>query len=370
MRVAVAHEWLTTLGGSERVVSALLEIYPEARVYTTFLSNRNLPEEMLKWDVQTSFVQKLPFLHKVAQKYIPLFPLAFESFDFSGYDLVISSSSACAKGVLTGPHTLHICYCHTPLRYAWEPHLDPRFRYVNKVLKAGNDVLLHYLRLWDRLAAERVDHFIANSRNVAAKIAKYYRREATVINPPVDVERFFVVDSPEDYFLIVSRLVPYKRVELAVEAFSRLGLPLKIVGDGPERERLERMAAPNIEFWGYATEKELPDIIARAKALVFPGEEDFGMVPVEAMAAGRPVIGLGRGGLLESVVDGKTGLFFREPTAESLAEAVLRFKPEDFNAAEISRHAAKFSKKRFKKEMQKFIDEKMQAWRRQGRSVR
>ncbi len=359
MRVAIAHEWLTTLGGSERVVGALLEMYPEARVYTTFLSSRNLPPEMLAWDVETSFVQKLPFLGKVAQKYIPLFPLAFESFDFTGYDLVISSSSACAKGVLTGPRTAHICYCHTPLRYAWEPFLDTRFHNGNRLLKAGNDVLLHYLRMWDRLAADRVDHFVANSRNTAAKIGKYYRREAAVINPPVDVERFPVLEEQGGYFLVVSRLVPYKKVEIAVEAFNRLGLPLRIVGDGPERERLERMAAPNIEFLGYATEEELPGLVGRCQALIFPGEEDFGMVPVEAMAAGRPVIGLGRGGLLESVVDGKTGILFPEPAAGSLIEAVSRFSPGDFKPKAISRHASGFSRERFQKEMGAFVEARM-----------
>lgn len=359
MRVAIAHEWLTTLGGSERVVEALLEIYPDAPVYTTFLSSRNLPESVMRWDVRTSFVQQLPFLHRISQSYIPLFPMAFESFDLSGYDLVVSSSSACAKGVLTGPDTLHLCYCHTPLRYAWEPYLDRRFDFENPLLKAGNSLLLHYLRLWDRQAADRVDHFIANSLNVAAKIGKYYRRQAAVINPPVSVERFGVVAARRDYFLVVSRLVSYKRVELAVEAFTRLGLPLKVAGDGPERQRLQRMAGPNVQFLGYVSDGELPGLMAGALALIFPGEEDFGIVPVEAMAAGRPVIGLGRGGLLETVVDGKTGLFFPEPTAASLIDAVSRFSPGDFPSQAISSHAAKFSKERFQQEILKFVADKM-----------
>lgn len=359
MRVAIAHEWLTTLGGSERVVEALLELYPDAPVYTTFLASRNLPESMKAWDVRTSFVQKLPFLQKISQKYIPLFPMAFESFDLSGYDLVISSSSACAKGVLTGSHTTHICYCHTPLRYAWEPYLDRRFDYNNPVLRAGVQGLLHYLRMWDRLAADRVDHFVANSRNVAAKIAKYYRREAAVINPPVSVERFPVVEAPRSYFLVLSRLVAYKRVELAVEAFTRLGLPLKVAGDGPLREDLQRIAGPNVEFLGYPADDEIPRLMAGALALIFPGEEDFGIVPVEAMAAGRPVIGLGRGGLLETVVEGKTGIFFPEPAAASLVDAVGRFSVSDFDASKISKHAAKFSRERFQREIKKFVEEKM-----------
>ncbi|MBE0428834.1 MAG: glycosyltransferase [Thermoleophilia bacterium] len=359
MRVAIAHEWLTTLGGSERVVEALLELYPDAPVYTAFHSSRNLPEVVKKWDVRTSFVQSLPFLNRIAQKYIPLFPLAFESFDLSGYDLVISSSSACAKGVLTGPGTLHVCYCYTPLRYAWEPHLDARFQFGNPLLKAGNTALLHYLRMWDRLAADRVDEFVAISRNVAAKIGKYYRREATVINPPVSVERFPVKKVARTYFLIVSRLVPYKRLEVAVEAFTRLGLPLKIAGDGPERERLQALAGPNIEFLGFVPDEEVPPLMAGCLALIFPGEEDFGIVPLEAMAAGRPVIGLGRGGLLETIQEGKTGLFFPEPAPASLIDAVSRFSIRDFQPARLSKHAAKFSKERFKKEMADFIDARL-----------
>ncbi|MHB8793797.1 MAG: glycosyltransferase [Thermoleophilia bacterium] len=355
MRVAIAHEWLTTLGGSERVVETMLEAYPGSPVYTTFLSDRNLPESVRSWDVRTSFVQRLPMLHRISQKYIPLFPLAFESFDMTGYDVVITSSSACSKGVLTGPETLNICYCYTPLRYAWQPHLDKRLDGANPLVKAGNDLVVHYLRLWDRLASDRVDHFIAISDHVAARIAKFYRRESAVIYPPVDVERFPVVKCARDYFLIVSRLVPYKRVELAVEAFTRLGLPLKVVGEGPERERLQAMAGPTVEFLGFVPEDDLPELISGCLALIFPGEEDFGIVPVEAMAAGRPVIGLARGGLLESAVDGKTAVMFPEATAESVIEAVSRFKPRDFDPAKLSKHAAKFSKERFKKEFTEFV---------------
>lgn len=355
LRVAIAHEWLTTLGGSERVVETMLEIYPGSPVYTTFLSDRNLPESVKSWDVRTSFVQRLPFLHRVSQKYIPLFPLAFESFDLSGYDVVITSSSACSKGVLTGPGTLNICYCYTPLRYAWQPHLDRRLGHANPAVKAANDLVVHYLRLWDRLASDRVDHFVAISNHVAARIAKFYRRQAAVIYPPVDVERFPVVNCARDYFLVVSRLVPYKRVELAVEAFTRLGLPLKVVGDGPERDRLRAMAGPNIEFLGFVGEDDLPELISGCLALIFPGEEDFGIVPVEAMAAGRPVIGLARGGLMESAVEGKTAVMFPEPTAASLIDAISRFRPDDFNPAKLSKQAAKFSKKRFKKEFSEFV---------------
>lgn len=359
MKVAISHEWLTTLGGSERVVEAFLELYPDAPVYTSFLSSRNLPQSVLSWDVRKSFVQKLPFLHQIAQRYIPLFPLAFESFDFSGYDLVLSSSSACAKGILTGPQTLHICYCHTPLRYAWEPHLDARMRNAHPIARGGSNLLLHYLRLWDRLAADRVDHFIANSANVAAKIGKYYRREAVVINPPVDVDRFTGSGQTGRYFLVLSRLVAYKRVELAVKAFTRMGLPLKVVGDGPERGRLESIAGPTVEFNGYATDEQVPGWIDGCIALVFPGEEDFGIVPVEAMSAGKPVIGLARGGLLETVQDGKTGLLFPEPRVDSLIEALSRFKVDDFDAKAISAHAARYSKERFKQEIEEFVEQKM-----------
>ena len=359
MRVAISHEWLTTLGGSERVVEAFLDIYPDAPVHTSFLSSRNLPDSVLSWDVRTSFVQQLPFLDSMRQKYLPLFPLAFESFDFSAYDLVLSSSTACAKGILTGPRTVHICYCHTPMRYAWEPHLDTRLQFSNPMLRVGSSLLIHYLRIWDRIASDRVDYFIANSENIAAKIDKYYGREATVINPPVDVDRFKPGGSKGEYFLVLSRLVAYKQVELAVRAFTLLGLPLRVVGDGPERQRLERMAGAGIEFTGYASDEQVCDHIDGCVALVFPGEEDFGIVPVEAMAAGKPVIGLGRGGLLETVVDGKNGVLFEEPTVASLIEGVSRFSPADFDAKEISRHAARFSRKRFNREISKFVDAKM-----------
>lgn len=359
MRVAISHEWLTTLGGSERVVEAFLDIYPGAPVYTSFLSSRNLPDSVLSWDIRTSFVQRLPFLDRVRQNYLPLFPIAFESFDFSSYDLVLSSSTACAKGILTGPRTMHICYCHTPMRYAWEPHLDTRLQFSNPLLKVGSTALIHYLRIWDRIASERVDHFIANSDNIAAKIAKYYGREATVINPPVDVERFQRHGDRGRYFLVLSRLVAYKKVELAIRAFNLLGLPLRIVGDGPEGERLRQMAEPNIEFTGYASDEQVVEHIRGCVALVFPGEEDFGIVPIEAMAAGKPVIGLGRGGLLETVVDGETGILFPEPTVASLIEGISRFSPADFAPEKISKYASRFSRKRFKDEIAAFVEEKM-----------
>jgi glycosyltransferase involved in cell wall biosynthesis len=247
------------------------------------------------------------------------------------------------------------------LRYAWEPHLDARMRNAHPLAMAGSKVMLHYLRMWDRLAADRVDHFIANSANVAAKIGKYYRRQATVINPPVDVDRFGASTRPGSYFLVLSRLVAYKRVELAVEAFTRLGLPLRVVGDGPERARLERIAGPGIEFSGYAMDEQVAGLIDGCIALIFPGEEDFGIVPVEAMAAGKPVIGLGRGGLQETVIDGKTGLLFPEPTAASLIDALSRFSPSDFDPKAIAKHAARFSKDRFKKEISRFVEQKMNA---------
>ena len=224
---------------------------------------------------------------------------------------------------------------------------------------AAHCLVVHSFRPWDRLAGDRVDHFIAISEHVAARIAKFYRREAAVIYPPVDVERFPVVDRVRDYFLVVSRLVPYKRVELAVEAFTRLGLPLKVVGEGPERARLEALAGPNIEFLGFVPDADLPGLISGCLALIFPGEEDFGIVPVEAMAAGRPVIGLGRGGLTESAIDGKTAVMFPEPTVESLIGAVSRFRPEDFSPAKLSKHAVKFSRERFKREFSQFVDAKV-----------
>jgi glycosyltransferase involved in cell wall biosynthesis len=302
--------------------------------------------------------------------------LALEQFDLNDYDLVISSESGAAKGVLTRPHTCHICYCHTPMRYIWDMYHQYRAKPgMGAVARLIFSVAAHYMRLWDYAAAARVDYFVANSRNVAARIGKHYRREATVINPPVDVSAGHISPKVEDYYLVVGQLVDYKRVDLAIEACNRLGRPLRIIGEGDEFERLRRLAGPTIEFLGHLSDQELRENYARCRALLFPGEEDWGIVPVEAQSFGRPVIAFGRGGALETVVGGfpqdplapeaSTGVFFSEQSADSLAAAVRFFESNQsrFSPAVIRLHAERFDASRFKAEMRAFIGARMLEFR-------
>lgn len=357
MKVAIIHDWLTIYGGSESIVRILHEMFPEAPVYTTVYDKKNMPADFAQMDIRPSFLQHYPFAKKKYTMYLPFMPRAFESFDLSGYDLVISSNTSCSKGVLTGAQTLHICYCNTPMRYGWDFYHE----YIREKGKLGRfliSCMMKKIRLWDRLSADRVDRFIANSHNVAARIRKHYRRESHVIYPPVRTH-LFTPGSGEHtgggYYLAVSRLVPYKRIDLLVEAFSELGLPLTIIGDGSERKELEKRASSNIQFLGRLEDDMVLKYMQGARAFLFPGEEDFGITPIEAQACGVPVIAYGRGGALETVQDGKTGLFFPEQTKESVIEAVKRFETMRFDPAEIVRHAEKFSEERFRKELKAYI---------------
>ncbi|PKM82451.1 MAG: glycosyltransferase family 4 protein [Firmicutes bacterium HGW-Firmicutes-14] len=364
MKVAIIHEWLANMGGSEKVVLALKEIFPDAPVYTTVYVPDRVDPAFHSMDIHTSFIQKLPFGPSRYQSYLPLMPTAVEQFDLSGFDVVISSSHAVAKGVLTGSATLHITYCHTPMRYAWDFYLE----YLNgpgvgRLKKKLIPWLMNYIRMWDRLSADRVDFFIANSGNVAQRVKKHYRRESEVIYPPVDTSFFQPSASIEDYYFIVSRLIPYKRIDLAVEAFNRLGLPLKIAGDGPERERLKAMAKSNIEFLGRVTDEEMKKLYSSCRAFIFPGEEDFGITPVEAQASGRPVIAYGAGGCLETVIPGVTGEFFAPQTPEALVELVRRFEPDKYKPEEICAHARKFDREIFKQKILDFIDTRYNQFR-------
>lgn len=350
MKVAIVHEWLTVYGGSERVVEALHAIYPDAPIYCLVYDAERMPARFRSYDIRPTFLQKLPFAKKHYQAFLPLMPYAYEQLDLTEYDVVITSSSACAKGVLTRSDAWNICYCHTPMRYAWELY-QAYIRPAGKVKRFFIGWQMHHIRMWDRLAADRVDAFIANSDYIARRIRKYYRRDAAVIFPPVRTEQY-LLGPKEAFYLIVSRLVAYKRVDLAVEAFNRLGLPLVIIGDGGERAQLCRRAAGNIRFLGRLSDAEIADWYSRAKAFVFCGEEDFGLTPVEAQAAGTPVIAYGKGGVRESVLEGKTGLFFAEPTAESLCRAVEQFERQgvSWSAEEIKAHAEQFSLERFQRE--------------------
>lgn len=355
MKVALVHEWLTTLGGSERVVLALSRLFPGAPLYTSTFRPGQLPPDFDRMDVRTTFLDRWPLPH---QALLPLMPVAFEQLDLREFDLVVSSSHACAKGVLTRADALHVSYCHTPIRYAWDLQAEYQ-RSLPAIARPLSAWMLHRLRLWDFAAAQRVDRFVANSATVAGRIAKWYRRPADVLHPPVDVSRFAIAPAASEPCLIVSRLVPYKRIDLAIAAFNQLGLPLDIIGEGPLYKELSRQAGPGIRFLGHAPDAEVARRMATARALIFPGVEDFGIVPVEAMASGRPVVALRAGGALETVVEGHTGVFFDEPDASSLAAAVRAALSCDWDPAAIRAHAQRFDESAFHAGMERILAE---AW--------
>lgn len=354
MKVAIVHEWLTIYGGSERVTEILHEIYPEAPIYCLVYDEDTMPERFKRYDIRTTFVQRLPFAKKHYKAYLPIMPRAYEELDLTEYDLVISSSSACAKGIITRSDAVHICYCHTPTRYLWEFYYEYT-KDMSKFKKIIVSAFIHKLRIWDRLAADRVDKFIANSNYIAGRISKYYRRDSKVIFPPVNTHLYSISEEDRNYYLIVSRLVTYKKIDLAVEAFNKLGLPLVIIGDGPEKDKLQKCAKDNIKFLGRLSDKEIKEYYSKCKAFIFPGEEDFGITPVECQASGRPVIAYGRGGALDTVLENKTGLFFKNQTSESLIDAVKKFEESgvEYTKEQIKKYSEKFSVDRFK---DKFLD--------------
>ena len=350
MKVAIIHYWLVNMRGGEKVLEALCSLYPEADIYTHVVERNALGRSLRAHAIHTTFVSRLPGAVRHYQKYLPLMPLALEQLDLRDYDLVISSESGPAKGVITSPDTLHVCYCHSPMRYIWDMYPDYLAAQAGPVRLLMRP-LFHYLRLWDQASADRVDHFVANSHYVARRIEKVYRRQARVIHPPVDVAQFEVSSSSEDFYLLLGQLVNYKRADLAVEAFTRMGKPLVVIGEGEQMDALKAKAGANVCLLGRQPFEVIKDHYRRCRALVFPGLEDFGIVPVEAMASGKPVIAYGRGGALETVVEGKTGVFFREQTVEALMEAVARFESMEnaFSAEEIARHAACFDITHFKR---------------------
>ncbi|WPX08899.1 glycosyltransferase [Anaerocellum danielii] len=370
MKVAIVHEWLTTMGGSEKVILELKKLFPEAPIYTLVYNRKKLGKYFDEYLIITSNLQKNPLAQIKHQLFFKYMPRAFESFDLSDFDLVISSSSAFAKGVITSPNCIHICYCHTPPRYLWDLTHEYLKDY-NIIIRKYIERNFHYLRIWDTVAANRVDYFVANSNYVANRIKKFYKRDCKVIYPPVDTEYFTPAKDKniEDYYLIVSRLVPYKRIDLAVEAFNKISKRLVIVGDGPEYKKLKSIAKPNIEFLGYQPDEIVRNLYQRCKALIFPGIEDFGIVPVEVQACGRPVIALKRGGAAETVEEGKTGVFFEKQDVESLKEAVYKFEKDidKFDQNYIRFHAEKFSAERFRREFSDFILKVTEYERREGR---
>lgn len=361
--VALVHDYLNQEGGAERVLLALHDLFPKAPIYTSIYDRARLPAVYHGLDIRTSFMQHLPGVNRLHQVYLPCYPFAFEQFDLTNYGLVLSSSSAWAKGVITAPGTTHVCYCHSPMRFAWQYGAYIRGEHINRLARLPLPALMGILRLWDVTSAARVDHFIANSRAVAARIAKYYRRSATVINPPVETDRFAISPEVDDYFLVVQRLVPYKRLDLVIQAFNLLQLPLKIVGEGRARTDLSRLAGPTIEFVGRLSDAELNRAFARCRAYIVPGEEDFAIAPVEAQAAGRPVIAYGAGGALETVIEGTTGLFFHEQTIGALVAAVHQFETMSFQPAQIRAHAESFDTRVFAQRIQRFVDHVLEAER-------
>lgn len=342
------------MGGAEKVLEALHDLYPEAPVYTSVYDPKAVSPAYRSWDIRTSFLQKLPLKRLSHRAALALYPLAFESFDLSEYDLVLSSSSAFAKGVITQPHTVHICYTHAPMRYAWMTDTYLKGERAGR-LRPFLGPVLHRLRMWDQVASSRVDVYVANSTAVANRIAKFYRREAVVVPPPVDVSRYRLVEHRGDYYVAVSRFVPYKRMDLAVEAMTRLNRPLKVVGTGRQEKALRRMAGPSVEFLGWMSDDLLPSVVAGARAFLMPGEEDFGIAPVEANACGRPVIAYAAGGALDTQVDGVTGILFSPQSVDALCDAVLRFETMTFDHADIAEHARRFSREAFLERMSSVI---------------
>ena len=367
MKTALVHDYLAQAGGAERVAAAFHTLFPAAPLYTSVYDPAATLPDFAGMDIRTSFLQRWPFssrrFHKLA---LPYYPSAFERFSFTGYDLVLSSSSSFAKGVITPPETCHICYCHTPSRFVWR---QQEYLAQTRSARAGAALIsavVNSMRSWDVESAQRVDYFVANSYNVARRIRKFYRRDvAAVIYPPVETAKFAPVRPSEvgEHFLVVSRLINYKRLDLAVEACTRLNLPLRIVGIGPDLAALRRIAGPTIQFLGRLSDQQVARELAQCRALIFPGEEDFGITPVECMASGRPVVAYGAGGALETILDGKTGLFFSEQTVDSLAAALGKIALCTFDPAALQAQAFCFDTSVFKTQILALIADALEEHR-------
>jgi glycosyltransferase involved in cell wall biosynthesis len=365
LRVAIVHYWFVGRAGGEHVVEALADIFPQADLFTLIADPLVMSPSLRRRTLTTSFLQRIPFVHRFHRHTLLLQPFALEQFDLTGYDLVISSESGPAKGVLTSPQSLHVCYCHSPMRYLWDMY--PRYSgTMAPVTRLIFGLTAHALRLWDYASAARVDTFVTNSKFVASRIRKFYGRDATVIYPPVHVKSVAATDKQEDFYLAVGRLVDYKRFDLAIGACNRLNRPLKIIGSGPEYKHLKKLAGPSVQFLGAVSDEEKHREFGKCRALLFPGEEDFGMVAVEAQAHGRPVIGYGSGGILETVVNltadrsdlyGPTGLYFQEQSVAAVEEAILNFERHAslFDPAKIRIHAMQFDSSIFRDKMISFL---------------
>jgi glycosyltransferase involved in cell wall biosynthesis len=364
LKLALVHDWLNQIGGAEDVLVVLNEAYPESPIYTSIYAPNMMPDVYREWNIRTLWLDKLPGIYNHHQPYLPLYPLGWGGLNLSEYDVVLSNKSGFCHGFKHDENTLHICYCLSPTRYVWQ--LDSYIareglgRFVDFALRP----LVALLKRWDYAAAQRVDHFIAISTEIQQRIKTHYNRDSVIIYPPVDAARFNIPNvEPEDYYFIVSRLIPYKRIDLAVQAATRLNVPLKIGGKGRDLERLKAMAGPTVEFLGYVPDDELPELMAKCKAFIFPGLEDFGITPLQAQAAGRPVIAYGGGGALDTVLPGVTGEFFHEMTVDSLTAAMSRFDAGKYDSVAMCEHAAKFDNSVFLAQMNAFIENKAEAFR-------
>ena len=361
MKIAIIHDWLVTNAGAEKVLKEIVTLYPDADIFSLvdFLSDEDREIVIAGKKVSTSFIQALPLAKKHFRNYLPFFPKAIESLDVSSYDLVLSFSWAVAKGVKTSPKQLHICYCHTPIRYAWDLYEE----YTSNLTQPKKLLVqksLQYIRRWDISTIDRVDHFIANSKFVKERIQRTYQRESTVFYPPVDVEKFTLQEHKEDFYLTASRLVPYKKTKLIVEAFNKMpDKKLVVIGKGEEYDEIQAIAKENITVLGYQEDEVLVKHMQNAKAFVYAAIEDFGIVPIEAMACGTPVIALNEGGTKETVIDVQTGVHFKEQTTQNIMEAVYRFETITFHAQTISNHAQKFSVFHFQNNFKQFVQSKL-----------
>lgn len=357
LKVALLHDHLNQAGGAERVLYALKNLFPDAPIYTVFYDKKRL-KGFEKFDVRTTFIQKIPGGVRHFKWFLPIMPAAIEQFDLSKFDVVISSCSALIKGAITGPNTVHICYCHTPTRYLWADSSEYA-REVNapKFIKKLLPLYLHKLRIWDQLAANRVDHFVANSKFIARQIDNFYRKPSTVIYPPVDTASYKPSTEIGNYYLITGRLRPYKKVDVAIKAFNKLGIPLKVIGTGDQEDYLKSIAKSNIEFLGAVDEETKREVMSKCIAYISPQVEDFGIVTVEAMAAGRPVIAYKAGGVVEQIIPGVTGEFFEDQTWESLLDTVLHFDPKKYDGQKIHEHAQQFSVENFNQKILDFVSQ-------------
>ena len=360
LRIALVHDWLTGMRGGEKCLEVLCELFPDAPIYTLIHVKGAMSPLIESRTIHTSFLQRFPFLERKYRMYLPLFPFAIEAFDFSAYDLLLSTSHCVAKGAKPRNGALHCCYCFTPMRYVYEMYDE----YFGKgqagiATRVAMKIAAPLLRAWDKKTANRVHHFVAISEHVRQRIQRHYGRDAEIIFPPVDTEKFLASRKDEGYYLIVSALVPYKKVDLAVKAFNKIGKRLVVVGKGPDEEKLHQLSNPNVEFVGWKSDDDLASLYAGCTALVFPGEEDFGIVPLEAMASGKAVIAYGKGGALETVQDGLSGVFFYEQTVEALENAVSKAERMHFDPEIIRHRALEFSRGIYKKAMKEFIEAKI-----------